>query len=172
MGPTWVLSAPGGPMLAPWTLLWGIQLHKVGVYAGNPFWYEGPLTPVMLGCTNHIWRHIQAVIWENETLKWKWGHFDHIFITHFTGSCLPMWSVTKNLLNDDIYISINDLRNRHCNVVIHFSVVLYMSKYNFMSSAAICDASAIDVHQLFIYGICWYHIHKIHRCMFQSQNAT
>ena len=76
--------------------------------------------------------------------------FNHIFITDFTGSCLPIWSVTKILLNDDIYISINNLRNRHCNVVIHFSVVLYMSKYNFMSSAAICDASSIDVHQLFI----------------------
>ena len=29
MGPTWVLSAPGGPMLAPWTLLLGIIIITV-----------------------------------------------------------------------------------------------------------------------------------------------
>ena len=27
MGPTWVLSAPDGPMLAPWTLLSGVMLE-------------------------------------------------------------------------------------------------------------------------------------------------
>ena len=26
MGPTWVLSAPGGPMLSPWTLLSGMYI--------------------------------------------------------------------------------------------------------------------------------------------------
>ena len=29
MGPTWVLSAPGGPMLAPWTLLLRIIIITV-----------------------------------------------------------------------------------------------------------------------------------------------
>ena len=29
MGPTWVLSAPDGPMLAPWTLLSGTQGHTI-----------------------------------------------------------------------------------------------------------------------------------------------
>ena len=34
MGPTWVLSAPDGRMLAPWTLLSGIFLQRCAV---NPF---------------------------------------------------------------------------------------------------------------------------------------
>ena len=80
MGPTWVLSAPDGPLLAPWTLLSGMV----------------PREHTLVECELNVWFYLQEKAFEKYIdhfvrpywLWWKLLHQDGPHVTDFRPVCL------------------------------------------------------------------------------------
>ena len=111
MGPTWVLSAPGGPHVAPWTLLSGTDLFPNKFYNECNYWSMLSLKFIRV----------------NKKSQW-WN-----FVTGRTGSChkqwLVAWPVPSRCLKQWRYIVNWTLRNK-------LQWNLEWNSYNFIQESA------------------------------------